>query len=170
LNKKITSNRFHSNFRESFKILFFFSETQISLNRFLRESVKQKLGADFLLTNAVSDIPMTIMRAIKKEAFDKYLPHDRRPIKAWGLAMASLRCLKRDLVKNKNKQLAAAAAVTAANSSLVSSTESIESKQQFVTGTSTGVGLQVKRAGINITVASSLQTKSRSSIPKFEVK
>ena len=112
---------------------------------------------------------MTIMRAIKKEAFDKYLPHDRRPIKAWGLAMASLRCLKRDLVKNKNKQLAAAAAATAANSSPVSSTESIDPKQQF-TGTGTGGGLQVKRAGINITVASSLQTKTRSSIPKFEVK
>ena len=113
---------------------------------------------------------MTIMRAIKKEAFDKYLPHDRRPIKAWGLAMASLRCLKRDLVKNKNKQLAAAAAVTAANSSPVSSTESIESKQQC-TGTADIAGvLQMKRAGINITVASSLQTKTRSSIPKFEVK
>ena len=68
------------------------------------------MGSDFLLTNLVSDIPVDIMKSIKKEAFDKYLPHDRRPIKAWGLAMASLRCLKRDLVKNKNKQLAAAAA------------------------------------------------------------
>lgn len=67
------------------------------------------MGCDFLVSNAVSDIPMAIMRAIKKEAFDKYLPHDRRPIKAWGLAMASLRCHKRDLVKNRNKQLAAAA-------------------------------------------------------------
>ena len=68
------------------------------------------MGCDFLVSNAASDIPMAIMRAIKKEAFDKYLPHDRRPIKAWGLAMASLRCHKRDLVKNRNKQLAAAAA------------------------------------------------------------
>lgn len=82
-------------------------QTQISLNRFLRESVKQKMGCDFLINNAVSDIPISVMRSIKKEAFEKYLPHDRRPIKAWGLAMASLRCLKRDLVKNKNKQIAA---------------------------------------------------------------
>jgi hypothetical protein len=76
------------------------------LNRFLRESVKQKLGPDFLLTHAVSDIPSGEMRIIKKEAFEKYLPQDRRPIKSWSLAMASLRCLKRDLVKNKQKQLA----------------------------------------------------------------
>lgn len=71
------------------------------------------MGCDFLISHAVSDIPMAIMRAIKKEAFDKYLPHDRRPIKAWGLAMASLRCHKRDLVKNRNKQLAAAEAANA---------------------------------------------------------
>lgn len=65
------------------------------------------MGRDFLVTNAVSDIPSHIMRSIKKEAFEKYLPNDRRPIKAWGLAMASLRCLKRDLVRNRNKQLVA---------------------------------------------------------------
>jgi hypothetical protein len=73
----------------------------------LRETVKQRMGIDFLIANAVSDIPLHVMKQIKKEAFDKYLPNDRRPIKAWGLAMASLRCLKRDLVKNRNKQLAA---------------------------------------------------------------
>jgi hypothetical protein len=82
-------------------------QTQIALNRFLRESIKRQLGSDFLLTNLVSDIPVDLMKSIQKEAFDKYLPHDRRPIKAWGLALASLRCLKRDMVKNKNKQLAA---------------------------------------------------------------
>lgn len=81
------------------------SETQMALNRFLREAVKQRMGVEFLINNAVSDIPINIMRQIKKEAFEKYLPNDRRPIKAWGLAMASLRCLKRDLVKNRNKQL-----------------------------------------------------------------
>ena len=77
----------------------------MALNRFLREAVKQRMGVEFLIENAVSDIPTHIMRQIKKEAFDKYLPNDRRPIKAWGLAMASLRCLKRDLVKNRNKQI-----------------------------------------------------------------
>ena len=79
----------------------------MALNRFLREAVKQKMGVEFLINNAVSDIPSNVMRVLKKEAFEKYLPNDRRPIKAWGLAMASLRCLKRDLVKNRNKQLAA---------------------------------------------------------------
>ena len=69
--------------------------------------MKQQLGSDFLVNNLVSDIPVNLMKSIKKEALDKYLPNDRRPIKAWGLAMASLRCLKRDLVKNKNKQAAA---------------------------------------------------------------
>lgn len=78
----------------------------MALNRFLREAVKQRMGIEFLIEHAVSDIPLPVMRLIKKEAFDKYLPNDRRPIKAWGLAMASLRCLKRDLVKNRNKQLA----------------------------------------------------------------
>lgn len=81
-------------------------QTQMALNRFLREAVKQRMGVEFLINNAVSDIPSNVMRQIKKEAFEKYLPNDRRPIKAWGLAMASLRCLKRDLVKNRNKQLA----------------------------------------------------------------
>ncbi len=89
---------------------FLAPETQIALNRFLRESVKQKLGGDFLASHAVSDIPMAVMRAIKAEAFAKHLPHDRRPIKAWGLAMASLRCHKRDLVKNRSRQMALAAA------------------------------------------------------------
>jgi len=104
-------------------MLIFFSkinykkETQMALNKFLRESVKQKLGAEFLIAHAVSDIPVHIMRQIKKEAFEKYLPNDQRPIKAWGLAMASLRCLKRDLVKNKNKQLALAEAAAAAAAS-----------------------------------------------------
>lgn len=52
----------------------------------------------------MSDIPVDMMNEIKKEAFEKYLPNDRRPMKAWGLAMASLRCLRRDLSKNKTKQ------------------------------------------------------------------
>ena len=74
------------------------------------------MGAEFLLSNAISDIPIPIMKQIKKEAFDRYLPNDRRPIKAWGLAMASLRCLKRDLIKSKNKQLLAAAAAGSCSS------------------------------------------------------
>jgi hypothetical protein len=94
----------------------------MALNKFLRESVKQKLGAEFLIAHAVSDIPAHIMRQIKKEAFEKYLPNDQRPIKAWGLAMASLRCLKRDLVKNKNKQLALAAVAAAAATGATTST------------------------------------------------
>ena len=61
--------------------------------------------SDFLANHLVSDIPVNLMKSIKKEALEKYLPNDRRPIKAWGLAMASLRCLKRDLVKHKNKQM-----------------------------------------------------------------
>jgi hypothetical protein len=111
-------------------MLIFFSkinykkETQMALNKFLRESVKQKLGAEFLIAHAVSDIPVHIMRQIKKEAFEKYLPNDQRPIKAWGLAMASLRCLKRDLVKNKNKQLALAEAAAAAASTTGAATTS----------------------------------------------
>jgi hypothetical protein len=43
----------------------------MALNKFLRESVKQKLGAEFLIAHAVSDIPVHIMRQIKKEAFEK---------------------------------------------------------------------------------------------------
>ena len=77
----------------------------MALNRFLRKAVKHRMGVEFLIENAVSDITMHIMQQIKKEGYDKYLPNDRRPIKAWGLAMASLRCLKRDLVKNRNKQI-----------------------------------------------------------------
>ena len=30
------------------------------------------MGCDFLIKNAVSDIPMNVMKIIKKEAFDKY--------------------------------------------------------------------------------------------------
>ncbi len=54
----------------------------------------------------MSEIPSEIMDEIKKEAFQRYLPNDRRPMKAWGLAMASLRCLKRDLAKNKTRKTA----------------------------------------------------------------
>lgn len=86
----------------------------MALNRFLREAVKQRMGVEFLIEHAVSDIPINVMRQIKKEAFDKYLPNDRRPIKAWGLAMASLRCLKRDLVKNRNKQIGGGTTTTTA--------------------------------------------------------
>ena len=68
--------------------------------------MKRQLGCDFLISNLVSDIPVNLMKSIKKEALDKYLPNDRRPIKAWSLALASLRCLKRDLVKNRNKKIA----------------------------------------------------------------
>jgi hypothetical protein len=194
------------------------------------------MGADFLLTNAVSDIPMTVMRAIKKEAFDKYLPHDRRPIKAWGLAMASLRCLKRDLVKNKNKQIAAAAAATPLDSNslkennafnenntsnnnnnsnnnddrniilsiektnnsittnpilkvISSTTQSTENNndtcEAIINNTNNNnnnkklnnlatsintVNSQRQRAGINIKVASSLQTRTRAAISKLEIK
>lgn len=77
----------------------------MALNKFLRESIKQKVGIEFLTTHAISEIPFDVMKQIKNEAFEKYLPNNQRPIKAWGLAMASLRCLKRDLVKHKNKQL-----------------------------------------------------------------
>jgi len=31
------------------------------------------MGCDFLIKNAVSDIPMNVMKTIKKEAFEKYL-------------------------------------------------------------------------------------------------
>ena len=65
--------------------------------------VKEKVGIHFLYSHAIAEIPSEIMQEIKKDAFSRYLPSDRRPLKAWGLAMASLRCLKRDLVKNKNK-------------------------------------------------------------------
>ena len=155
----------------------------MALNRFLRESVKTKLGAEFLIAHAVSDIPAGIMRQIKKEAFEKYLPNDQRPIKAWGLAMASLRCLKRDLVKNKNKQLAAlaaASAVAAANSNTIPTltTVRVEDKQLDMdcdekacvpdimmnthnTATTTTTNnlkttTATRRSGINLTVASSL--------------
>ena len=80
-------------------------QSQIALNRHIRETVKEKVGVNFLANHSVSEIPSEIMDSIKKEAFELYLPSDRRPMKAWSLAMASLRCLKRELVKNKNKLL-----------------------------------------------------------------
>jgi hypothetical protein len=147
----------------------------MALNRFLRESVKQKLGAEFLIAHAVSDIPAMIMRQIKKEAFEKYLPNDQRPIKAWGLAMASLRCLKRDLVKNKNKQLAAAAASANTTPSPILTTVKFDDKQMEMdcdekaiesdiiinnnnnnNNNTNNLKTATRRSGINLTVASSL--------------
>lgn len=127
----------------------------MALNRFLREAVKQRMGIEFLINNAVSDIPIHVMRQIKREALDKYLPNDRRPIKAWGLAMASLRCLKRDLVKNRNKQIAAAAssgnattssgavAVTASSSNMMTSNAFGLSQVEVVTTTTTSPDMVV---------------------------
>ena len=156
-------------------MLIFFNkkETQMALNKFLRESVKQKLGAEFLIAHAVSDIPVHIMRQIKKEAFEKYLPNDQRPIKAWGLAMASLRCLKRDLVKNKNKQLAlAAAAATDATTSTTLNNNNNNNNNTVTVVESNSLNemdcdLKLdsdnlsnnktnRRSGINLTVSSSL--------------
>lgn len=67
------------------------------LNYFLRQTVKQRVGVDFLVTNPVSEIPVEIMKQIKKEAFEKYKMEDAK--KAWCLAKASLRSLRRELVK-----------------------------------------------------------------------
>jgi hypothetical protein len=61
------------------------------------------------------------MEDIKKDAFMRFLPNDRRPMKAWGLAMCSLRCLKRELVKNKNKTLASEQTTSASGRMLTSS-------------------------------------------------
>lgn len=97
LNKKNTKNK-------NANSLYQEKKNQNSLNKFLKDSVQKKCGSDFLLHHSISDIPSHIMKSIKKEAFEKYLTRDHRPIKAWCLAMSSLRCLKRDITKNKFKQ------------------------------------------------------------------
>jgi hypothetical protein len=90
-------------------LLLLKKESQIALNRYIRDKVKEKVGVDFLVAHQISEIPAEIMEDIKKDAFMRFLPNDRRPMKAWGLAMCSLRCLKRELVKNKNKLMASEA-------------------------------------------------------------
>lgn len=77
------------------------NKQQRQFNTFVRESINQLLGADFMKTHDVQDIDAQVMEMIRKEAVDNYLPDNIRPRRAWHLAKASLRTLKRTLNNRK---------------------------------------------------------------------
>ncbi len=47
----------------------------MSVNRFVRDSVKERVGVEYLISHQVSDIPSNIMAEIKREAFEKFMPN-----------------------------------------------------------------------------------------------
>jgi hypothetical protein len=77
------------------------NKQQRQFNTFVRESINQLLGADFMKTHDVQDIDQQVMEMIRKEAVENYLPDNIRPRRAWHLAKASLRTLKRTLNNRK---------------------------------------------------------------------
>ncbi|RNA17713.1 hypothetical protein BpHYR1_049455 [Brachionus plicatilis] len=79
------------------------SKQQRIFNTFVRESINQLLGPDFMRTHDVQDIDSQVMEMIRKEALEHYLPDNIRPRRAWHLAKASLRTLKRTLNNRKPK-------------------------------------------------------------------
>lgn len=79
------------------------NKQQRIFNTFVRESINQLLGADFMRTHDVQDIDSQVMEMIRKEAVENYLPDNIRPRRAWHLAKASLRTLKRTLNNRKPK-------------------------------------------------------------------
>lgn len=79
------------------------SKQQRIFNTFVRESINQLLGPDFMRTHDVQDIDSQVMEMIRKEAVEHYLPDNIRPRRAWHLAKASLRTLKRTLNNRKPK-------------------------------------------------------------------
>jgi ABC-type antimicrobial peptide transport system permease subunit len=77
------------------------NKQQRQFNTFVRESINQLLGTDFMRTHDVQDIDAQVMEMIRKEAVENYLPDNIRPRRAWHLAKASLRTLKRTLNNKK---------------------------------------------------------------------
>lgn len=77
------------------------NKQQRQFNTFVRESINQLLGPDFMRTHDVQDIDAQVMEMIRKEAVENYLPENIRPRRAWHLAKASLRTLKRTLNNKK---------------------------------------------------------------------
>ena len=95
----------------------------------MRESINQLLGPDYMRTHDVQDIDHQVMEMIRsketrsvtpligwtfltlveflmvilEEAIEHYLPDNIRPRRAWHLAKASLRTLKRTL-NNKHAE------------------------------------------------------------------
>jgi len=74
-------------------------------NKYVRESVEKKLGKDFLLMHEIQEISPDVMEEIKREALQAYPPVNIRPRRAWHLAKASLRCRRRSLRRQKEKQI-----------------------------------------------------------------
>jgi len=74
-------------------------------NKYVRESVERKLGKDFLLLHEIQEISSDVMEEIKREALQAYPPVNIRPRRAWHLAKASLRCRRRSLRRQKEKQI-----------------------------------------------------------------
>jgi len=77
------------------------NKQQRIFNTFVRESINQLLGPDYMRTHDVQDIDAQVMEMIRKEAVENYLPENIRPRRAWHLAKASLRTLKRTLNNKK---------------------------------------------------------------------
>lgn len=77
------------------------NKQQRQFNTFVRDSINQLLGNDFMRTHDVQDIDSAVMEMIRKEAVENYLPDNIRPRRAWHLAKASLRTLKRTLNNRK---------------------------------------------------------------------
>lgn len=75
-------------------------------NKYVRENVETRLGKEFLLLHEIQEIDHDVMESIKKDALEMYPPINIRPRRAWHLAKASLRCRRRSLRRQKEKQTA----------------------------------------------------------------
>jgi len=74
-------------------------------NKYVRENVETRLGKEFLLLHEIQEIDQAVMESIKKDALEVYPPVNIRPRRAWHLAKASLRCRRRSLRRQKEKQI-----------------------------------------------------------------
>lgn len=74
-------------------------------NKYVRENVETRLGKEFLLLHEIQEIDHDVMESIKKDALEMYPPINIRPRRAWHLAKASLRCRRRSLRRQKEKQI-----------------------------------------------------------------
>ncbi|CAF1091672.1 unnamed protein product, partial [Brachionus calyciflorus] len=99
-------------------------------NKFVRESVERRLGKEFLLLHEIQEINHDIMEEIKKEALDAYPPINIRPRRAWHLAKASLRCRRRSLRRQKEKQILASTMVASVSSTTSSNTQTCSSTSE----------------------------------------
>lgn len=93
-------------------------------NKFVRESVEKRLGKDFLLFHEIQEIDQNIMEEIKREALQAYPPVHIRPRRAWHLAKASLRCRRRSLKRQKERQVVSNNTNSVSSLSVNSSTSS----------------------------------------------